>query len=76
MFVELIGYLASVVILVGFTFKGESKIRTINMIGSLLFIVYGLLIKAYPLALLNALTIVVNIRVLVKNKNKESVEED
>ena len=76
MFVELIGYLASVVILVGFTFKGESKIRTINMIGSLLFIVYGLLIKAYPLALLNALTIVVNIRALVKNKNKESVEED
>ena len=76
MFVELIGYLASVVILIGFTFKGESKIRTINMIGSLLFIVYGLLIKAYPLALLNALAIVVNIRALVKNKNKESVEED
>lgn len=76
MFVELIGYLASVVILIGFTFKGESKIRTINIIGSLLFIVYGLLIKAYPLALLNALTIVINIRALVKNKNKESVEED
>lgn len=76
MFVELIGYLASVVILIGFTFKSESKIRTINMIGSLLFIVYGLLIKAYPLALLNALTIVVNIRALVKTKNKESVEED
>ena len=76
MFVELIGYLASVIILIGFTFKDESKIRTINMIGSLLFIVYGLLIKAYPLALLNALTIVVNIRALVKNKNKESVEED
>ena len=76
MFVELIGYLASIVILIGFTFKGESKIRTINMIGSLLFIVYGLLIKAYPVALLNALTIVVNIRALLKTKKEESVEED
>lgn len=76
MFVELIGYLASVVILIGFTFKGESKIRIVNMIGSLLFIVYGLLIKAYPVALLNALTIVVNIRALVKTREEESVEED
>ena len=76
MFVELIGYLASIVILIGFTFKGESKIRTINMIGSLLFIVYGLLIKAYPVALLNALTILVNVRALVKTRKEESVEED
>ena len=76
MFVELIGYLASIVILIGFTFKGESKIRTINMIGSLLFIVYGLLIKAYPVALLNALTILVNVRALIKTRNEESVEED
>ena len=76
MFVELIGYLASFVILIGFTFKGESKIRTINMIGSLLFIVYGLLIKAYPVALLNALTILVNVRALVKTRKEKSVEED
>lgn len=76
MFVELIGYLASIVILIGFTFKGESKIRTINMIGSLLFIMYGLLIKAYPVALLNALTILVNVRALIKTRNEESVEED
>ena len=76
MFVELIGYLASTVILIGFTFKGESKIRTINMIGSLLFIMYGLLIKAYPVALLNALTILVNVRALIKTRNEESVEED
>ena len=76
MFIELIGYLASVVILIGFTFKGESKIRTVNMVGSLLFIVYGLLIKAYPVALLNALTIVVNICALITTKNEESVEED
>lgn len=76
MFVELIGYLASIVILIGFTFKGESKIRTINMIGSLLFIVYGLLIKAYPVALLNALTILVNVRALVKTRKEKSVEED
>ena len=76
MFVELIGYFASIVILIGFTFKGESKIRTINMIGSLLFIMYGLLIKAYPVALLNALTILVNVRALIKTRNEESVEED
>jgi hypothetical protein len=42
------------------------RLRLINLMGSLLFVVYGLLIEAYPVALMNLLIAGVNVYYLVK----------
>lgn len=44
---ELIGTLASIIVLISFIARGENKIRIINIIGALVFVIYGLLINAF-----------------------------
>ena len=51
--VEWFGYAASVVVAVSLLMSSLIKLRWINMVGSLMFTGYGLLIGAYPVALLN-----------------------
>ena len=58
---ELIGTLASVIILISFIAKGENKIRIINIIGALMFIVYGLLINAFSIWFLNGMLILIHL---------------
>lgn len=44
---EIIGVIASVIVLISFVMNGEKKIRIINIIGALLFVIYGILINAF-----------------------------
>ena len=37
---EVIGVCASVIVLISFLLKGEEKIRIVNLIGAILFVVY------------------------------------
>jgi len=60
-FFELIGYAGSLLVAFSLTMKSLQKLRIINMVGALFFITYGLLIGALPIALLNALTLSVNV---------------
>ena len=48
------------------------KLRWINLFGSLTFVIYGFLIKAYPIAILNICTVAINIYFLVKMANTKS----
>jgi hypothetical protein len=41
--------------------SGIFKLRVINLTGAILFLVYGLVIKAYPIALVNGIICLVNI---------------
>ena len=43
---EIIGYAASLLVALSLTMKSLQKLRIINMIGAIVFIVYGLLIGA------------------------------
>ena len=85
-FVEVIGIVATVLILFSMLFKtttlkGDIRMRILNLIGSLIFTVYGCLIPAISTAILNGLLIIVNIYHLCslvkeyknqsKNQNKE-----
>ena len=63
---ELIGVLASVIVLLSFVMNGESKIRIINIVGALLFVIYGLLINAFSVWFLNGTLLIVHIYKLVR----------
>lgn len=63
---EIIGIIASIILIVAMSFRSTTPkknilMRAINIIGSILFVVYGFLIPAYSTAGLNIAIIIVNI---------------
>ena len=65
---ELIGILAGVLVLFSFILTGERKIRMVNIFGAVLFVVYGVLIDALSIWLLNGSLIFVHLYYLLKTK--------
>lgn len=63
---ELTGYFASVLILISLLMSSAVKLRVLNAIGSIVFMIYGILIKSYPTAFLNFMSVIVNIYYMVK----------
>jgi hypothetical protein len=59
-FYELIGYAGSLLVALSLSMKSLQRLRIVNMVGAVFFIVYGILIGAFPIAFLNGLTFVVN----------------
>ncbi len=67
-FVELIGYIASIFIVVSLTMTNIIKLRVINSIGCLLFVTYGVLVGAIPVVLSNIAILLINLYNLYKLK--------
>ena len=63
---ELIGLLATVFVLISFLANNEKKIRQINIVGAVLFIVYGVLINAPSVYILNGALFFIHIYKLRK----------
>lgn len=57
---EWVGYVASLVVLISLVMSSVKRLRFINLAGSLVFAVYGLLIKSYPVAVMNLGIVIVN----------------
>lgn len=75
MWIELIGIMASLIVAMSFISKKQKIIRTINIIGSILFIIYGALINSPSVFLLNTLAIIINIiRIIQHIKSKKSAQ--
>ena len=65
---EYIGYLASIVIMISFLMKNIITLRIINLIGGILFIVYGVLLSmSIPIIVTNTFVVGVNFYYLVKH---------
>jgi len=58
---ELIGYVASVLVAVSLMMGNIVRLRLINLMGSVTFTVYGALIGAYPVAVVNLFIVFVNL---------------
>jgi len=58
---ELLGYVASVLVAVSLTMSSIVRLRLINLAGSIAFTVYGYLIVSYPVAVVNLFIAFVNI---------------
>ena len=63
---EIIGTCASLIVLVSFLMKGEKSIRLVNIVGAILFVIYGLLIGAFSVWFLNGALVLIHIYKLIK----------
>ncbi len=69
---EIIGYAGSVIVAVSLMMKNIRYLRNVNLIGSSTFALYGLLLKAYPVFLLNGFIALVDVYYLYEmNKKKD-----
>lgn len=59
--VELFGFCASAVVAVSLLMSSLVRLRWINLTGSLMFTAYGVMIRAYPVALLNFAIALINV---------------
>ncbi len=59
--VEWIGYIASLLILISLVMRSIKRLRLINLAGASIFTVYGFLIQAYPVAVMNAGIVLINL---------------
>ena len=64
--IELFGYLGSFLVLISFLMTSVFKLRVINTIGSVIFVLYALIIKSYPTAVMNFCLVLINLRFLWK----------
>ena len=58
---EMIGYVASVLIAISLMMKSLIRLRLLNGLGALIFVIYGLLIKSYPVTILNGLIVIIDL---------------
>lgn len=70
--IELVGYSASLFIAISLMMTDIVKLRIINSIGCILFIIYGLNVGAYPVALANTIIIIINFYNLYKLKGMKA----
>lgn len=59
--VEWLGYLASLIVLLSLLMSSLIRLRWINLLGATLFTIYGLLIGAFPVALVNFVIALIDI---------------
>lgn len=63
---EWLGYLASLLVLISLLMNSIIKLRWINLLGSSIFSFYGFLIAALPVGFMNLGIVLINIYHLVK----------
>lgn len=68
MLYEAIGIMATLFVLASFLVNDIKTVRTINIIGAALFVIYGVLIGAFSTWLLNAILMFVHFFYLMKTK--------
>ena len=66
---ELIGIAGTLFVLASFLMKDYRKTRIINIVGAVLFVIYGLLIGALSTWLLNGILVLVHIYFLLKKED-------
>ncbi len=59
--VEFWGIIATVFVLASFLFNEERQIRTVNIIGALIFVGYGLALQAHSVWILNGVLVVIHV---------------
>ena len=69
---EIVGYIASVLVAISLMMSSVLRLRMINLAGAIFFVVYGLLIEAYPVAAVNVVIVIINLYFLYNTlTNKE-----
>lgn len=64
--IEILGYVASVLVAISLTMSSLARLRALNLLGAALFAAYGWLVGAVPVLLVNGFIAVVNIVFLAR----------
>ena len=59
--VEIIGYVGSAIWVISFMMSNTFKLRLLNLFGAVSYVIYGLLIGANPIAVVNGLVAILNV---------------
>ena len=73
--IELIGWIATVMVILSFIQKDILKLRIISLIGSLLWLGYGLLLESYSIIFLNTVIMFIQIYWIHKIKKKTKTKD-
>lgn len=57
---EIVGIIASFILILSFLQKDERKLRMINIVGTIMYIIYGFLINALSVWFLNIIILCIN----------------
>lgn len=68
---EWIGYIASIIVLVSLLMSSIKRLRWVNLVGATIFSVYGFLIGALPVGVMNAGIVLINIYYLFQIYTKK-----
>lgn len=66
--IEILGIIGTLCIIAAFCMNGEKKIRILDTVGALFFIVYGVGIHSLSTVVLNCILVVVQLVKLIKHK--------
>ena len=72
---QIIGYSGSFLIALSLSMKSISRLRKINLIGASTFAIYGLLVQAYPVFVLNSFISAVDIYYLLQMRRQKDYFE-
>jgi hypothetical protein len=67
---DIFGYIGTIVVLYSFTIENIFKLRLINSIGSMFWIVYGLGIMAGPTIVVNSCVLCIHIYWFIKHRKE------
>ena len=67
---EIFGYIGTVLILISFLVENVFKLRVLNSIGAIFWIVYGVGIMAMPTIVVNSCVLFIHIFWIIKHRKK------
>ena len=70
---QLLGYAASILIATSLLMRSIVRLRAINLAGAAMFSLYGFLIGAYPVGVLNLMTATINVVQLLRLRRSEEI---
>ena len=70
---QLVGYFSTLLILISFLMTSVVKLRLLNLVGSMIFVVFAFLTKSYPTAIMNIGLCIINIYFLIRLLRSKSL---
>jgi hypothetical protein len=65
---EILGWVATAVVLLSFTVQGMRKLRIVNLLGCILWIGYGFILMSKPVIFVNISIAIIHTYWLIKNR--------
>lgn len=69
---EIFGYIGTALIIISMTMKSINKLRLFNLAGSIISVIYSLIIVAWPTVVLNLCLAAINIYHLIKSARSKT----